>query len=86
MPGQRLAQHAKLCESAAVGAKRTSNLVEQRTRRDFERLRQFLDDLDRGIARSTLDVAYVGPMNTGAIGIFFLRPSGVLAAPSHFST
>lgn len=55
------------------GAKRT--LINQLARIHLERLRQPLDDINRGIARSSLKVANISPMNIGLMSELFLAPS-----------
>lgn len=48
---------------------------EQVAGRQREGRGQLFDDRDRRVARSALDVAHIGAMHAGAVGIIFLAPA-----------
>lgn len=61
------------------GGRRQCELVQKRTRLHLERLCQPLDYLNCRISRTALKIAYISPMNAGAIGELFLAPAPLTA-------
>lgn len=61
-------------------------LVEQFTGPHIERPSEFLDDRDCRVASSALDIADIGAMDAGAVGIVFLAPALRLAKATNVST
>jgi hypothetical protein len=51
------------------------DLVEEARRRNFERPRELLEDHDRRIAGTALDVTDVGPVNARFVGKHLLAPA-----------
>jgi len=54
-------------------------LRDQLARGHFERLRKLLDHGDGGVTPGPFDVADVGAVDAGAVGIIFLAPASRLA-------
>jgi len=53
-------------------------LVEQRAGRHVESNRETFHDGDRGIARASLKIADVGPVNSCTFGELFLAPAALV--------
>lgn len=52
-----------------------ARLIEQRSGADLKRLRQLLDHSHRGVAPAALDVADIGSVDAGAVGVILLAPA-----------
>lgn len=61
-------------------------LFEQLPRRDIERLGEFFDDRHSRVTPPALDVADIGPMDAGPVGIVFLTPSFGFTEPANILT
>lgn len=67
--------------SASSGPQKTGSF-DQGGGVHLQSLGQLGDDRDRWIAGASLDIADVGPMNSGAVGIVFLAPAFLEPEPS----
>lgn len=59
--------------------------VEQSTRRNTEGRRKFLDQRETGIAASALDIADIGAVDIGTIGIVLLAPASFEAKATNIA-